>query len=96
MPLLPRWAGRDSFSGQLLHAATYRNGAAVAGQDVLVVGAGNSGAEIAVDLAEHGAARVRLAVRTPPHMLEVAGMPTTLVSVLTRYVPSRIIDPPAV
>lgn len=94
-PLLPDWTGRDGFTGRLLHASTYRNGAAFSGQDVLVVGAGNSGAEIAVDLAEHGAARVRLAVRTPPHMLlrEVGGMPTTLVSVLTRYVPSRLIDP---
>lgn len=93
--LQPAWPGCDGFSGQLLHASTYRNGVAFAGQDVLVVGAGNSGAEIAVDLVEHGAARVRLAVRTPPHMLlrVVGGTPTTLVSVLTRYVPSWLIDP---
>lgn len=94
-PLLPDWPGRDGFAGELLHASAYRNGAPYAGQEVLVVGAGNSGAEIAVDLVEHGARRVLLAVRTPPHLLlrEVGGMPTTVVSVLTRYVPSALVDP---
>lgn len=94
-PLLPDWPGRDSFTGQLLHASTYKNGTPYAGQEVLVVGAGNSGAEIAVDLVEHGARRVLLAVRTPPHLLlrEVGGMPTTVVSVLTRYIPSALVDP---
>ena len=94
-PFLPEWPGIERFSGELLHASRYRNGSPYAGRDVLVVGAGNSGAEIAVDLVEHGAARVRLAVRTPPHVLlrVVGGTPTTLMSVLTRYVPSNVIDP---
>lgn len=94
-PLLPDWPGVERFGGELLHACRYRNGAPYAGRDVLVVGAGNSGAEIAVDLVEHGAGRVRLAVRTSPHVLlrTVGGTPTTLVSVLTRYVPSSVIDP---
>ena len=42
---------------------------AVRRPDVLVVGPGCSGAEIAFDLAEGGAARVRLAVRTPPNII---------------------------
>lgn len=94
-PLLPDWPGREGFTGELLHASRYRNGGPYAGKDVVVVGAGNSGAEIAVDLVEHGAARVRLAVRTPPHVLlrKVGGTPTTLVSVATRFVPSALIDP---
>lgn len=94
-PGWPDWPGRDGFRGELLHACRYRNGAPYAGRDVLVVGAGNSGAEIAVDLVEHGAARVRLSIRTPPHVLlrSVGGLPTTAVSVATRYVPSAVIDP---
>jgi putative flavoprotein involved in K+ transport len=94
-PLLPDWPGRHDFTGELLHASQYKNGEPYAGQEVLVVGAGNSGGEIAVDLVEHGARRVLLAVRTPPHLLlrEVGGIPTTVVSVLTRYVPSSLIDP---
>ena len=48
-----------------------------AGRDVLVVGVGNTGAEIAVDLVEGGASRVRLAVRTAPHIVRrsTAGWP---------------------
>jgi cation diffusion facilitator CzcD-associated flavoprotein CzcO len=42
------------FGGRVLHASTYKNAEPFAGQRVLVVGAGNTGAEIALDLAEHG------------------------------------------
>jgi putative flavoprotein involved in K+ transport len=93
-PNIPDWAGRDSFRGDLIHAGSYRNGEAYAGRDVLVVGAGNTGAEIAVDLAEHGAGRVRLAFRTPPHILrrELGGVPAQLTGVLMRRLPARLAD----
>lgn len=94
-PRLPDWPGRETFRGELLHASCYRSAAAYAGRDVLVVGAGNTGAEIAVDLVEHGAARVRLAVRTPPHVVrrQVGGVPAQLLSVLLRHVPPALVDP---
>ena len=57
------------FTRPLLHAAEYRNPEPYRGRDVLVVGSGCSGAEIAYDLATGGAARVRMAVRTPPNIL---------------------------
>ena len=68
-PFVPDWPGRERFRGSLLHAAEYRNPEPYRGRDVLVVGPGCSGMEIAYDLAEGGARRVRLAVRTPPNML---------------------------
>ena len=68
-PYIPDWPGRASYGGRLLHAAEYRNPEPFRGQDVLVVGAGCSGMEIAYDVIEGGAARVRLAVRTPPNIL---------------------------
>jgi cation diffusion facilitator CzcD-associated flavoprotein CzcO len=66
---IPDWPGRDSFRGRLMHAGDYRNPEAFGGGDVLVVGPGCSGMEIAYDLAEGGARRVRLAVRTPPNII---------------------------
>jgi putative flavoprotein involved in K+ transport len=66
---IPAWPGRERFGGPLLHAADYRNPAPFAGGDVLVVGPGCSGMEIAYDLATGGARSVRLAVRTPPNIL---------------------------
>jgi cation diffusion facilitator CzcD-associated flavoprotein CzcO len=68
-PYIPDWPGREAYDGQLLHAAAYRNPDAYRDRDVLVVGPGCSGMEIAYDLAEGGAGRVRLAVRTPPNIL---------------------------
>jgi cation diffusion facilitator CzcD-associated flavoprotein CzcO len=66
---IPDWPGRDDYRGSLLHASDYRNPVAYHGADVLVVGPGCTGMEIAYDLAVGGAARVRLAVRTPPNII---------------------------
>jgi cation diffusion facilitator CzcD-associated flavoprotein CzcO len=90
-PFIPAWAGRARFRGEVLHAAGYRSAAPYRGQDVLVVGPGCSGAEIAFDLAEGGAQRVRLAVRTPPNILirEPIGAP---LAVLFRALPPGIGD----
>ncbi len=68
-PRLPDWPGRDTFTGELAHSSRYRNPAPYRGRDVLVVGAGNSGAEIAADLAEGGARKVWISVRTPPNIV---------------------------
>jgi indole-3-pyruvate monooxygenase len=54
-PISATYPDMELFSGHVLHASAYQNAAPYAGQRVLVVGAGNTGAEIAVDLAEHGA-----------------------------------------
>ncbi|MFJ5213625.1 flavin-containing monooxygenase [Streptomyces sp. NPDC088354] len=93
-PHLPDWPGLDTFDGELLHASGYRNGTAYAGRDVLVVGVGNTGAEIAVDLVEAGAARVRLAVRTPPHIMRrsTAGWPAQRTGIMVRRLPTRLVD----
>jgi putative flavoprotein involved in K+ transport len=66
IPVVPDWPGRAEYRGPLIHSLEYRNGRAYAGKRVLVIGAGNSGTEIAADLAEHGAALVAISIRTPP------------------------------
>ncbi|MFJ9079801.1 flavin-containing monooxygenase [Streptomyces sp. NPDC102278] len=93
-PRLPAWPGREAYGKELLHAADYRAAAPYADRDVLVVGVGNTGAEIAVDLAEGGAARVRLAVRTAPHILRrsTAGWPAQRTGILVRRLPVRLVD----
>lgn len=53
-PWCPRFPGEEHFGGTITHSCSYRNPAPFRGQRVLVVGAGNSGSEIAVDLAEAG------------------------------------------
>ncbi|MFD0143744.1 MULTISPECIES: flavin-containing monooxygenase [unclassified Streptomyces] len=93
-PRIPRWPGLDAYGGELAHASAYRNPAPYAGRDVLVVGAGNTGAEIAADLVDGGAARVRLAVRTVPHIVRrsTAGWPAQRTGILVRRLPVRLVD----
>ncbi|MGW7302526.1 flavin-containing monooxygenase [Streptomyces sp. NPDC054829] len=93
-PRLPDWPGREEYTGELLHASAYRNAKPYAGRDVLVVGVGNTGAEIAVDLVEGGAAKVRLAVRTAPHIVRrsTAGWAAQYSGVLVRRLPVRLVD----
>ena len=73
------WPGMDGFTGELIHSAEYRNPEPYRGKDVLVVGTGNSGAEIAVDLVDGGAGRVRLSVRTPPSFMKRETQPLGIV-----------------
>ncbi|MEH0545046.1 NAD(P)/FAD-dependent oxidoreductase [Streptomyces sp. B21-105] len=93
-PRLPRWPGREDFTGDLTHAADYRSGKEYAGRDVLVVGVGNTGAEIAVDLVENGAGRVRLAVRTVPHIVRrsTAGWAAQYSGIMIRRLPVGLVD----
>jgi putative flavoprotein involved in K+ transport len=94
VPHTPEWPGREGFAGELLHAADYLNPSPFVGRDVLVVGCGNSGTEIAVQLARAGAARVRLALRTPPNLFprELHRVPVQVLGALTQYQPTWLAD----
>ncbi len=75
-PVRPSWPGLAEFGGTVLHSAEYRNAAPFAGKRVLVVGFGNSGGEIALDLCENGA-RTAICVRSPVNVVprEFLGLP---------------------
>lgn len=94
-PFIPDWPGREAFAGELIHSSQYRNPAPFRDRDVLVVGAGNSGAEIATDVADGGASRCRLSVRTPPQIVRraTAGIPAQLIGIGIRKLPPGWVDP---
>ena len=94
-PFIPDWPGRDAFAGELIHSSQYRNPTPFRGRDVLTVGAGNSGAEIATDVADGGASRSRLSVRTPPQIVRraTAGIPAQLIGIGIRKMPPGWVDP---
>ena len=91
-PFIPPWPGRETYSGQLTHSVEYSNAAPYSGRRVLVIGAGNSGAEIATDLGDHGAASVAISVRTPPPIVprDPFGMPVQRTSILLSALPAAI------
>jgi indole-3-pyruvate monooxygenase len=93
VPYLPRWRGQERFGGRILHSSDYRSGESFRGRSVLVVGLGNSGGEIAIDLHEHGA-RVAMAVRGPVNIVprEVLGIPVLAISIALNRLPARFAD----
>lgn len=95
-PRLPAWPGMQGFAGELVHSSKYRNPAPFQGRDVLVVGAGNSGAEIAADLVESGAGKVWISIRTPPNIVKrdnPGGIAPQHLGILMRPLPRVIVDP---
>ena len=94
VPILPNWDGREKYRGNLVHSSDYRSAFPYTGKRVLVVGAGNSGTEIATDLAEHGSAHVALSIRTPPPIIprDPFGMPVQRTGILLSFLPPAIAD----
>jgi cation diffusion facilitator CzcD-associated flavoprotein CzcO len=92
-PFIPEWKGRNLFKGKVLHSSEYKNGKQFKGQNVLVVGFGNSGGEIAIDLWEHGA-KPGIAVRSAVNVIprELAGIPILSIGILQNILPAWMAD----
>jgi indole-3-pyruvate monooxygenase len=84
----PAFPGLEGFTGSVVHSGRYRNSQPYVGKRTLVVGCGNSGAEIALDLAENGI-DVAMVVRGPVHVVprDLFGRPSQETSVLLSGLP---------
>jgi len=73
---IPNWQDQEAFQGEIIHSIDYKNGSPFKGQNVLVVGIGSTGGEIALDLHEHGA-RVSICIKGPVNALprDILGVP---------------------
>lgn len=92
---LPEWAASRTGSGvPLVHSVSYRNPGPYLGRRVLVVGAGNSGSEIAVDLAAAGV-EVWLSVHRPPDILrrDLHGVSSQVFGIALRRMPELVMNP---
>ncbi|KAK6115019.1 hypothetical protein DH2020_007288 [Rehmannia glutinosa] len=86
---IPPIPGLDSFNGEVMHSSRYENGKRFDKKNVLVVGGGNSGMEIAFDLSNCGA-HTSLIVRSPVHFL-TEGM-VKIGMELLKYLPLDLVD----
>lgn len=93
VPNRPVWPGMEQYSGALLHSSEYRNGAPWKGKKVLVIGMGNTGAELAADLFEHGA-EPSISIRGPVNIVlrDPFGRPAQRTSMLLRKLPAWLGD----
>lgn len=93
-PAAPEIEGTGRFKGQLMHSCEYRSGQGYAGKRVLVVGCGNSGMEVSLDLANHNAL-TSMVVRGTMHVLprEMLGRSTFGISMwLLRWFHVQTVD----
>ncbi|XP_024032032.1 probable indole-3-pyruvate monooxygenase YUCCA10 [Morus notabilis] len=81
--------GLEGFGGEVLHSTEYKTGKEFEGKRVLVVGSGNSGMEIALDLADHGA-NTSIIVRSPVHLLTREIM--SWCGYLLKYLPFKVVE----
>ncbi|MBI1259700.1 MAG: SidA/IucD/PvdA family monooxygenase [Chloroflexi bacterium] len=92
-PFIPHWKGDTDFRGQILHSSVYKNGASYRGKSVLVIGFGNSGGEIAIDLHEHGA-HPAMSVRSPVNVIarDMFGLSSIALGTLLNWLPAHLSD----
>ncbi|KAK8944473.1 putative indole-3-pyruvate monooxygenase YUCCA3 [Platanthera zijinensis] len=92
--VVPEIEGLPEFGGEVVHASEYKSGAGYKGKKVLVVGCGNSGMEICLDLCQHNALP-SMVVRDSVHVLprEVFGKSTFEMAVaMMNWLPLWLVD----
>ncbi|XP_027359196.1 indole-3-pyruvate monooxygenase YUCCA2-like [Abrus precatorius] len=90
----PQIEGIKEFKGPIVHTSKYTSGKRFSGMNVLVVGCGNSGMEVCLDLCNHNA-RPSLVVRDTVHILpqQMFGKSTFGLSMcLLKWFPIRFVD----
>jgi putative flavoprotein involved in K+ transport len=93
VPKMPPWTQTHGFNGQLIHSSECRAPTQYRDREVLVVGGGNSGIDLAGHLVGVGA-RVSVSMRTPPNLLarEWHGIPLQPGGFAIDHLPARIGD----
>ena len=92
-PIVPGFPGIEAFKGEVLHSAAYTEAMPYVGKNVLVIGMGNTGAEIALDLADSGA-HPTISVRKGVHIVprQLFGVPIQMVGIASRPMPQALND----
>uniref|UniRef100_A0A1U7XSC6 Flavin-containing monooxygenase n=1 Tax=Nicotiana sylvestris TaxID=4096 RepID=A0A1U7XSC6_NICSY len=86
---IPKVLGLEKFKGEIIHSSEYKSGQKYEGKEVLVVGSGNSGMEIAFDLSNYKSC-TSIVVRSPIHVLTREMVHTGML--LLKYLPIPLVD----
>ncbi|KAL9431226.1 hypothetical protein AB3S75_026415 [Citrus x aurantiifolia] len=92
--VMPGIEGLADFGGEVIHACDYKSGEKYKGKKVLVVGCGNSGMELSLDLSNHNASP-SMVVRSSVHVLprEILGKSTfELATLMIKWLPLWLVD----
>ncbi|MEQ1746790.1 MAG: NAD(P)/FAD-dependent oxidoreductase [Saprospiraceae bacterium] len=93
VPYFPTWPGQEKFGGTILHSSDYRNAEPFRGKRVLLIGIGNTGAELAIDLHEQGAFPT-ISVRGPVNFMrrDIGGRPAHRTAIALGKLPNWAFD----
>ncbi|CAI9759669.1 unnamed protein product [Fraxinus pennsylvanica] len=92
--VIPAIQGIEKFRGPVIHTSVYKSGSEFKNQRVLVVGCGNSGMEVSLDLCRNNAIPY-MVVRNSVHILprEMFGISTFSITMeLLKWLPLRLVD----
>ncbi|XP_055831172.1 probable indole-3-pyruvate monooxygenase YUCCA8 [Solanum dulcamara] len=92
--VVPNIEGLKEFGGEVIHACDYKSGEKFSGKKVLVVGCGNSGMEVSLDLCNHNA-QPSLVCRSSVHVLprEIFGKSIfELAMFMMKWLPLWLVD----
>ena len=89
VPRHPDW--KDCFTGKYLHAHDYKTSQGLEGKHILVVGAGNSGCDCAVE-SSRVAMRVDMSFRSPQYIIPkfIMGKPTDVFAAAIHWLPHGV------
>lgn len=93
-PVVPEIPGINKFGGAIVHTSLYKSGSDFKNQRVLVVGCGNSGMEVCLDLCRYNAIP-HMVVRNTVHVLprEMLGFSTFGIAMaLLKWFPIKLVD----
>ncbi|CAK9312863.1 unnamed protein product [Citrullus colocynthis] len=93
-PVIPEILGIERFTRTVVHTSMYKSGSEFKNQRVLVVGCGNSGMEVSLDLCRQNAIP-HMVVRNTVHVLprEMFGFSTFGIAMgLLKWLPLRLVD----
>ena len=93
IPNMPAYEGLDDYKREVMHSQDYRHARDLAGKDVLVIGMGNTGAEIALDLCDQGASAF-ISVRNPVNIIprDFLGRPAQKTAIMLNKLPEGLRD----
>jgi putative flavoprotein involved in K+ transport len=94
VPYLPEWPGLKEYHGELIHASQFRHASQYVDKSVLIVGAGNSGIDIANHLSQVPMKPSWISVRSGPTIAPqyIWGLPTHPLLVWSRWLPIKVQD----
>ncbi|KAK4796589.1 hypothetical protein SAY86_028915 [Trapa natans] len=93
-PVMPDIVGLEKFGGKIIHTSSFKSGSEYQNERVLVVGCGNSGMEVSLDLSGHNVTP-HMVVRDTVHVLpkEVLGLSTFGIAMaLLKWFPLKLVD----